>query len=184
MSRSLFSVENFTTTSRNIWHMFACHTWHVTLVHSTTREEGRFSLRYPTSSLLLPGQLVSSSSSSCLSWIRLERPLEVSWVQPESSISFFHCIVFYYIIYHKISISWLFSDVYHHLIFVDIRILVKITILQRWCNTPEKKYEGEKHYRVSTPTRSVICTLNFPAREEEHFRRKWKSFPFNSDVSK
>ena len=55
----------------------------VTIIHSTTRDDGRFSLRYPISSLLEPGQLVSSSSSSCLSWMRLERPLLVSWVQPE-----------------------------------------------------------------------------------------------------
>ena len=58
-------------------------------LHSTTRVAGRLSLRYPISSLLEPGQFVSSSSSSCRSWIRLERPLDVSWVQPARNIEIF-----------------------------------------------------------------------------------------------
>ena len=36
-----------------------------------------------TSSLEDPGQLVNSSSSSWRSWIRLDRPEDVSWEQPE-----------------------------------------------------------------------------------------------------
>ena len=40
-----------------------------------------------TSSLEEPGQLVNSSSSSWRSWIRLDRPEDVNWEQPESDIS-------------------------------------------------------------------------------------------------
>ena len=80
-SLSLSQSHN-TTILLHIWHSFPSQS----PVHSTTRVDGRLSLRYPISSLLEPGQFVSSSSSSCRSWIRLERPLDVSWVQPGGNI--------------------------------------------------------------------------------------------------
>ena len=83
-SQSLSQSQGHNTTIilLNIWHSFPSQF----PVHSTTRVAGRLSLRYPMSSLLEPGQFVSSSSSSCRSWIRLERPLDVSWVQPGGNI--------------------------------------------------------------------------------------------------
>jgi len=62
-------------------HLYTC-CWSVWHVYSTTRHFSRLSLRYPINSFELPGQLVSSNSSSCRSWMRFESPLDVSCEQP------------------------------------------------------------------------------------------------------
>lgn len=47
-------------------------------VYLTIKHDGKCSCRYSSNSGDAPAQLVSSSSSRCRIWMRLDRPLEVS----------------------------------------------------------------------------------------------------------
>lgn len=50
--------------------------------YSIIKQRGKCSRRYSYSSCDAPGQFVSSSSCRCLSWIKLDNPLDVSSGQP------------------------------------------------------------------------------------------------------
>ena len=53
------------------------------LDYSITRHFGRWWCKCWCNSGVAPGQLVSSSSCKCRSWTKEERPLELTWEQPE-----------------------------------------------------------------------------------------------------
>lgn len=88
---SLYAMKNDIGTSHrksgvllhDLFYKISLNKWtQVIWLYSMTRQRGRCSLTYSKSSREAPGQFVSSSSRKCLSWMRLERPLDVSNGQP------------------------------------------------------------------------------------------------------
>lgn len=63
------------------------------MLYSITRQRGKCSRKYSKSSFEAPGQLVSSSSRMCRSWIKLESPLDVNMGHPvEKDLLKLHCV--------------------------------------------------------------------------------------------